>query len=49
MEITRLLFGFLVLGYFDVGWAYYAIGIVCLVVAGIYLYRTGQQKTQVVS
>lgn len=49
MEITRLLFGFLVLGYFDVGWAYYAIGIVCLVVAGVYLYRTGQQKTQVVS
>ncbi|XDD47543.1 sterol desaturase family protein [Leptospira sp. WS39.C2] len=49
MEITRLLFGFLVLGYFDVGWAYYAIGIVCLIVAGIYLYRTGQQKTQPVS
>ncbi|ABZ93610.1 Sterol desaturase [Leptospira biflexa serovar Patoc strain 'Patoc 1 (Ames)'] len=48
MEITRLLFGFLVLGYFDVNWAYYAIGIVCLVVAGIYLYRTGQQKTQAV-
>lgn len=48
LEITRLLFGFLVLGYFDVGWAYYAIGIVCLVVAGIYLYRTGQQKTQAV-
>ncbi|TGM80138.1 sterol desaturase family protein [Leptospira bouyouniensis] len=49
MEISRLLFGFLVLGYFDMGWAYYAIGIVCLVVAGIYLYRTGQQKTQAVS
>lgn len=49
MEISRLLFGFLVLGYFDMGWAYYAIGIVCLAVAGIYLYRTGQQKTQAVS
>ncbi|TGL72159.1 sterol desaturase family protein [Leptospira jelokensis] len=49
LEITRLLFGFLVLGYFDVNWAYYAIGIVSLVIAGIYLYRTGQQKTQVTS
>ncbi|MBL0953501.1 MULTISPECIES: sterol desaturase family protein [Leptospira] len=49
LEITRLLFGFLVLGYFDVNWAYYAIGIVCLVIAGIYLYRTGQQKTQAAS
>ncbi|TGM23722.1 sterol desaturase family protein [Leptospira meyeri] len=46
MEITRLLFGFLVLGYFGVGWAYYVIGIVCLLVAGIYLYRTSGQKAQ---
>ncbi|TGM06129.1 sterol desaturase family protein [Leptospira jelokensis] len=49
LEITRLLFGFLVLGYFDVNWAYHAIGIVSLVIAGIYLYRMGQQKTQVTS
>lgn len=46
MEIGRLLFGFLVIAYFDVGWAYYAIGIVCLLVAGIYLYRTNGQKAQ---
>ncbi|MCW7471604.1 sterol desaturase family protein [Leptospira kanakyensis] len=46
MEITRLLFGFLVIAYFGVTWHYYAIGIVCLLVAGIYLYRTSGQKAQ---
>ncbi|TGL33541.1 sterol desaturase family protein [Leptospira perdikensis] len=46
MEIGRLLFGFLVIAYFDLSWAYYVIGIVCLLVAGIYLYRTNSQKAQ---
>jgi alkylglycerol monooxygenase len=40
IEISRLLFGFLLLGYFGLGWVSYAIGITFLMMAGFHFYKS---------
>ncbi len=39
VEISRLIFGFLLLGYSGLGWVSYAIGIVFLMMAGIHFHK----------
>lgn len=43
LEITRLLCGFIVLGYFEVGWTVYGIGILFLAMSAVFFYRTNQK------
>lgn len=38
-EMIRLVFGFWLLSYFELGWGSYAIGVVFLLMAGIFFYR----------
>ncbi|TGN20595.1 sterol desaturase family protein [Leptospira idonii] len=44
LEIARLILGFVLLGYFGLGWVSYSIGTMFLLMAGIHFYRTQDPK-----